>query len=137
MSHDHVKIVRQAFEAEARRDVATLHALYDAGIEMDFQGSPFADFAGPEIRRGLDEVRAVFCDFYAAFNDVESDVSELIGSGESVISVFTYRGRGRASGIETEWKDMAGLWTFRGGKIVRVAWHRSREAALEAAGLRE
>ena len=132
-----MEIVRRAFEAEARRDLATLHAFYDPEIEMDFSASPFADFAGPGLRRGLDEVRDAFRDFYAAFNDVESDVREFIDAGESVISVFTYRGRGRGSGVETEWKDMAGVWTLRRGKIVRVTWLRSREQALEAAGLSE
>jgi hypothetical protein len=54
-----------------------------------------------------------------------------------VVSVFTYRGRGRTSGVETEWRNMAGVWTLRAGKIVRVTWLRSREQALEAVGLPE
>jgi hypothetical protein len=31
----------------------------------------------------------------------------------------------------------AGVWTVRGGKVVRVAWFSSREEALRAAGLGE
>ena len=112
MSEENVEIVRNVFEAEARRDLVDLHAFYDPEVEMDFSASPFADFAGPDLRRGLDEVRDTFRDFYAAFNDVESELLELVDAGENVISVFTYRGRGRGSGVETEWKDMAGLWTL-------------------------
>ena len=137
MSRENVEIVRKAFEAEARRDLTTLHGLYDPQVEMDFSDSPFTDFAGAAPRRGLNEVRAAFRDFYASFVDVESDVHDLIDAGEHVVSVFTYRGRGRTSGIETAWKDMAGVWTLHAGKIVRVTWLRSREEALEAVGLRE
>jgi hypothetical protein len=32
---------------------------------------------------------------------------------------------------------MAGLWTFREGKVVRVAWLRTRADALKAVGLEE
>ena len=130
-----MQIVRDAFEAEARRDLAALHGLYDPEVEMDFAGSPFADFAGPKVRRGSNEVRDAFRDFYVSFDAVESDLHELIDAGEDVVSVFTYRGRGRTSGVETEWRDMAGVWTLRGGKIIRVTWLRSREQAIEAARL--
>ena len=50
-----------------------------------------------------------------------------------MISVFTYRGRGRASGVEAEWPHIAGLWTFKEGRIMRVAWLRGRAEAPAAA----
>ena len=137
MSQENVEIVRAAFDTSARRDLTALHGLYDPEVEMDFSDSPFADFAGPEVRRGLNEVRAAFRDFYASFDAVESDLHELIDAGEHVVSLFTYRGRGRTSGVETEWKNMAGVWTLHAGKIARVTWLRSREQALEAVGLSE
>jgi ketosteroid isomerase-like protein len=111
---------------------------YDTNVEMDFSASPFADFMTTSPRlQGLGDVRSAFRDWYEAFEDVESDLEELIDAGEHVIVVFTYRGRGRASGAEVEWKHMAGLWTFREGKVVRVVWLRTREHALKAAGLRD
>jgi len=136
MSLENVEIVRQVFDAEARRDTGTLRAFYDPNVEMDFSDSPFADFTQP-VLCGLDEARSAFKDFYAAFRKVEADVLDLIDAGEHVISVFTYKGTGRASGVETQWTDMAGLWTFRDGKIVRVVWLRSREHALGAVGMSE
>jgi ketosteroid isomerase-like protein len=134
MSQENVQIVREAFDREARRDTSTLDA-YDPQVEMDFSASPFADFITSGPLHGLGEVRSTFHDWYEAFEDVEADLDELIDAGEQVIVVFTYRGRGRASGAEVEFKHMAGLWTFREGKVVRVAWLRTRELALEAAGL--
>ena len=137
MSQENVQIVREAFDREARRDPDVLD-LYDPDVEMDFSASPFADFMTTSARlRGVDEVRSRFRDWYEAFDNVETDVDELIDAGEHVVVVFTYRGRGRASGAEVEWKRMAGLWTFREGKVVRVAWLRTRAEALQAVGLGE
>ena len=136
MSRENVEIVRRLFAAEARRDVATVLALYDPDVEMDFSDSPFADFRPQRSCRGLDEVRSAFKDFYEAFEDVEADLDEVIDAGAHVISVFTYRGRGRASGVAAEWKRMAGVWTFSDGRIVRVSWLRTPEGAFEVLGLR-
>jgi len=136
MSQENVELVRKAFDAAARRDPAVM-ALYDREVEMDFSNSPFADFMTAGQCHGAGEVQSAFRDWYEAFENVETDVDELIDAGERVISVFTYRGRGRASGVEVEWKHMAGVWTLRDGKVLRVAWLQTREQALEAAGLRE
>jgi hypothetical protein len=49
----------------------------------------------------------------------------------------TTRARGRKSGAEVELKRNAGVWTVRGGQVVKVVWFSTPEEALEAAGLRE
>lgn len=36
------------------------------------------------------------------------------------------------SGAEVALTQMAGVWTIRDGKVVRVVWFASREEALEA-----
>jgi ketosteroid isomerase-like protein len=137
MSQENVQIVREAFDRAARRDMSVPDA-YDPDVEMDFSASPFADFMSTSPRlQGLGEVQSAFRDWYEAFENVETELDELIDAGEHVIVVFTYRGRGRASGAEVEWKRMAGLWTFRGGKVVGVVWLRTREDALKAVGLSE
>jgi hypothetical protein len=38
------------------------------------------------------------------------------------------------SGAEMEWTQH-GVWEFRDGKVLRVAWFRTREEALAAAGI--
>jgi ketosteroid isomerase-like protein len=136
MSKENVEIVRQAFEAASRREPAD-PGTWASELEMDFSGSPFADFVTRGRARGLAEVRHTFRDFYEAFDDVEADVTELIDAGEHVIAVFTYRGIGRTSGVPVEFTNMAGLWTLRNGKVARVAWLKNRSDAIKAAGLRE
>jgi ketosteroid isomerase-like protein len=100
---------------------------------MDWSDSPFGDFMVIGQRTGLAEIREAFREWYAAWENVETEVEELFAAGDHVISVFTYRGRGRTSGAEVEWKHMAGLWSFRDGRIAEVAWLHSREAALARA----
>ena len=124
-------------DAVNRRDSAAALELYDPDVTMDFTDSPFADFTGQGRFHGVDEVRRAFRDWYDAWEDIQTDVDELIEVGDHVVSVFSYRGRGRTSGVQVEWEHMAGLWTIRGGKVVRVAWLQSRAQALEAAGQRE
>ena len=137
MSRENVEIVRRVHDALARRDRGTILALYDPEIEMEFSRSPFADFMREGRIQRHEAVRSAFRDWYDAWEDIETEVDELVDAGEQVISVFTYRGKGRGSGIEVEWKHMAGLWTIRDGTIVRVEWLRRRAEALEAVGLRE
>jgi ketosteroid isomerase-like protein len=135
MSQQDVEIVRRVHDALARRDNRTVLALYHPEIEMEFSRSPFADFMQEGRVQRHEGVRSAFRDWYDAWEGVETDVEELIDAGQQVISVFTYRGRGRASGVEVEWKRMAGVWTIREGKVVGVVWLRTRDEALEAAGL--
>jgi ketosteroid isomerase-like protein len=44
---------------------------------------------------------------------------------------------GRHTGIASEFPSMAMVFTFRGGKVVRVCTYTDQHAALEAAGLSE
>ena len=136
MSQENVEIVRRVYDAVARGDAETVLALYDPAIEWDFSQSPFRSLFMHDVYRGRDGLRSFIRERYEeAWESVEDELEELIEAGEQVISVITSRGRGRASGLEVE-KMHAGLWTVRGGRVVRVEW-MSREKALEAAGLEE
>jgi ketosteroid isomerase-like protein len=140
MSENNVEIVRRLYEAEARGDHKTVHALYDPAIEFDNSRSPVGDFTGGvgKVFHGREAVQQAFREWYEAWKEVESEIDELIDAGgDSVVSVFTYKARGRTSGVEVRFPHMAGVWTIRDGKVVRVAWLPTREEALEAVGLSE
>jgi ketosteroid isomerase-like protein len=136
MSHENVEIVRRVYEAEAQGDTKAVLELYDPDIEFDNSRSPVGDFSATVGRlfRGRDRVQGAFREWYEAWEKVESEVEELIDAGyDQVVSVFTYRARGRTSGVEVEFAHMAGHWTIRDGRVIRVAFLPSREDALEAA----
>ena len=64
------------------------------------------------------------------------DVEEVIEDGDSVVASIHIQARGRASGVEVDVRFYAQI-KVRDGKIVYIYDHEDREAALEAAGLRE
>ena len=136
MSEENVEIVRRVYEAVARRDTAAVLAAYAPDVEWDFSGSTWGDLTGRPVYRGHEDLRAFYREWYEAWGRYDESVEELIGAGEHVVVVATGRGRGRVSGAEVGWTQY-GVWTIQEGKITRVVWFGTREAALEAAGLSE
>jgi uncharacterized protein len=134
MSEENVEIVRRLYEAVGRDDSATVLALYDPDVEFDFSRSPLGNFMERGVYHGYDGIRTWNRERYEAWESVEETCEGLIDHGEYVVSTVTSRGRGRSSGADVAWTHY-GVWTFREGKIVRVAWFRTREDAFEAAGL--
>jgi ketosteroid isomerase-like protein len=65
----------------------------------------------------------------------EVRLDRIIDAGDQVVAVTHIQARGQASGAAVD-AVTGGIFTLRGGKIVRYVLTDSREA-LEAAGLRE
>jgi ketosteroid isomerase-like protein len=133
MSQENVEVVRQVYEAAARRDTGTVFALYDTEVELDATRVGVFDLG---VYHGHDGLRQLFAQFHQVFGEIEYGYEELLDAGERVVSVVTRHARGRASGVEVE-RPFALLWTLREGKVVRVVWFLDRAEALEAAGLSE
>ena len=138
MSEENVEVVRLAYDYVATgQDAATVLAIYDPEIEWDISQAPARHLLGePHVFRGHDGLKKFFRAWYEAWEVVKPDLEELIDAGDQVIAIETTRGRGRASGLSVELPHVS-VWTLREGKIIRVAWFGTREAALEAAGLSE
>jgi ketosteroid isomerase-like protein len=134
MSQENVEIVRCVFDAIARRDADALLALYDPEVEWDTSHSPLAPLGEGGVYHGYEGIRHSLRAYHEAWEHVEYEVEELIGDGDTVVSVVNTRFRGRTSGTEVELHFPA-VWTIRDGKITRVKWFPTREEALEAAGL--
>ena len=75
-------------------------------------------------------------EFWDEFDDPRFEVHEFIDAEDRVFAWATLRGRGKQSGAETSW-DVWAVWTVRDGRFVRWETFADRDAALEAAGLRE
>jgi ketosteroid isomerase-like protein len=132
MSQENVEIVREVYEASARRDRDAVLSLYDPDVEWDVSQHPMGKVFEQGTRRGHEGLVGWFRDWYEVFEDFEHSLDELIDLGELVVSVGTDRGRGRSSGVEVA-RTICGVWTVRDGKVVRVVWFPSREDALAAA----
>jgi uncharacterized protein len=133
MSQENVEIVRRAFEAFNQGDPDLAVAALAPDCEYIPSGAvPDATetYRGPEgykrfMRWLLDE-----------FDDVQVDINEIIEAGDRVMISLTSRGRGRRSGVETNWAIWQ-VWTLRDGRVLRGEGFTSREDAVEAVGLRE
>jgi ketosteroid isomerase-like protein len=139
MSRENVEVVRQIYEAVARRDTSTILALYDAEVEMSFSRGTLADhiIGGPAVWSGHAGLRAFDRELRESFESFETTYEELIEAGDNVVSVSRYRGRGRKSGVEIDGPLQFGVWSIRGGKVTKTTWYPTREEALEAVGLSE
>jgi ketosteroid isomerase-like protein len=136
MSQENVEIVHRLFDAAARRDSATVRALYDPEVEWDNTRGPLRGLIERKVYRGYEGVRHWWREYREPLESLWNEVEDLIDAGDQVVSVQTTHARGRASGVAVELAH-ATVWTVREGKIVRVALFTTRAEALEAVGLAE
>ena len=138
MSEQNVEVVQRLFDAVARRDSATVLALYDPEVEWDGSRHRWGEVMRREsVFRGHEELREWSRAYHEMWEHLEDTVEELIDAGVSVVSIVTTRGRGKTSQVDVEWKENSGVWTVRAGRITKVVWFPTRREALEAAGLSE
>jgi ketosteroid isomerase-like protein len=136
MSKEHVEIVRRLYDAVARRDTETVFSLYDPEVVIDGSRHRWGEVMGGEPTwRGHDGVREFSRGYFGDWENLEDGIEEVIDAGDRVVTIVTTRARGRASGIEVEWKQNAGVWSIRDGRITRVVWCRDRDEALKEAGI--
>ncbi len=129
--------MRRLYDAVAGRDAATVLAIYHPDVEWDHTHNKgvVGLMGGQAVYHGHDGLRQWSRDWYEAWATVDADLEELIDLGNEVVAVLNYRGRGRTSGIQVEYSRMAGIFTLADGQVIRARWFRTREEALDAAGL--
>ena len=91
----------------------------------------------PAVFRGPEAALEYWSAFTDAFADIHREVEELVDAGEWIVSVGHWVGRGKVSGATVEGRG-ATAFHFRDGKVVEyVVGFPTKDAALDAAGLRE
>ena len=131
MSGANLEVVRQVYEAAARRDTAAILALYDPEVELDASALGIESRDGDTFR-GHDGLRSLFAEWHESWGEIEYSYEELIDAGDQVVSVVTRHARGLVSGVDVE-QRFALLWTIRAAKVIRVVWFLDRGEALESA----
>jgi ketosteroid isomerase-like protein len=129
MSPEDLETVRRAYDAFARGDLETLRTFLAPGIE--WRTTPEVPFMGNYA--GIDEFLRGMGEWTSAFDDVTTEVEEMIDAGETVVVGHRMRGRGRDSGVEVDLR----LWqvvTVRDGKLAVMRDYTSRDEALAAGG---
>jgi ketosteroid isomerase-like protein len=85
---------------------------------------------------GAEELWQALVEFFEAWERVTTHAERIVSAGDKVISVETWRARGKSSGIETE-VHHSSIWRVVNGKITYFANYGDPDAAFEAAGLSE
>jgi hypothetical protein len=86
--------------------------------------------------RGHDGIRRFFADNGENFDVFRPEFREVRDLGGRILAVGTIHIRARGSTVETD-IPVAGIFTFRRGKVLRWEDFRERRLALEAVGLPE
>jgi ketosteroid isomerase-like protein len=131
MSRENVEAVRRVYaEVTAHRE--TPQELFGPNYEMDAR-----DVAVEFSVGGFEAAEAALRDYWGMFESFSVELQEVIHDDEELV-VTRVRDGGWMKGSDAEvWNAFFHVWTFRGGKIVRLSIHNDRNRALEAVGLSE
>ena len=107
MSQKIVEAHNRAIEALNRGDVEGM--LEDLDPEVEWHPAMQAFFVGEPVYRGHGGVRALFRDFYAAFDEIHIEPSEVRDLGDQTVATGRIRSRGGESGawVESSWGTLA------------------------------
>ena len=129
MSQENLEIVRSIYRAVERGDYSSSEwADPDIEFVAQYEERPL---------RGVVAMQRSWREFLSAWKDFKAKPEEIIDAGERVLVLEKVGGRGRGSGAPAEGSRSATLFTFREGRVVRLAQYTDRAEALRVAGLRE
>ena len=130
MSEENADLVRRGIES-----VDAFWAMLDEYVVWDLRNWPVTPGIDSVVV-GRDAVIQASRRYWGAWKDYRMDIQEVFDAGQSVVVIFREQGRGKSSGAPVA-RQHTQLWTFRAGRIVRWESFRTREQALDAAGLSE
>jgi ketosteroid isomerase-like protein len=131
MSQENVELFLEGADAIRRGDV-------QAGLDLASEDVVWiaARSAVEGAYHGHEGLRRFLASNAENFELFEPRFDELRDLGDRVLAFGRFRIRARGGGVETDF-PVAGIATYRDGKLVRWEDFRERHLALEAAGLSE
>jgi ketosteroid isomerase-like protein len=132
MSQENVEIVRRAF-AEFEQGNFWVPKVFDPSVRVEWLD---ALTVGTSETVGLEQLAATLKGWFESWDRLTMTAERLIDAGDQVVVVAALHGRGKASGVTTEWR-FGLVWTMREGRATDLASYRDPAKALEAAGLSE
>jgi ketosteroid isomerase-like protein len=129
MSRDNVAVVRRwfwAFENDADAFREALHP--------EIEWYPIEEDNTPNL--GVEAAVRNRNEWLDTWDSHRFDLEVVAEEGENVVVLVHITARGKSSGVEVDVRFYA-QFKVRDGKVAYIYDHEDREAALEAAGLRE
>ena len=127
MSRDDLELVRRVYESWTQGDFSGGEAFHpDVEFEM-------VDWPESGRSRGLEAMRRTWMSSLRAWDDFRAEPTEFIELGGHIVVLTHVEARGRGSAAQVS-ADTATMWTFEGGRVVRLALYWDAGEALEVAG---
>ena len=141
MSKESVELVRAWVDVWSGREL--VRAMQDPAFAEAALQPMTPDFElrwaeeNPDVQtyRGHDGVLAAMSEWLEPWEEYRQDAIEFIDAGENVVVTYTQVGLGRGSGATTE-MNVSHVYAIRDGEIASLREFVSRDAALEAAGVK-
>jgi ketosteroid isomerase-like protein len=132
MSTENGEAVRAIYEGWSQGDFRTSIEVLDPLVL--FVVRPEFPDAGTYL--GVDRARDYTRGFLEPWTRITIEPEQITDAGDSVVVAVRQSGVGGGSGAVTELSYFH-VWTFRGGRVIRLEIFRERAEALEAVGVRE
>ena len=132
MSQENVEVVRGVYDRWGQGDLRASVEVFDPLILFVLR--PEFPEAGTYL--GLEQVAEYTRGLLEPWTRFTIEAEEIVDAGDSVIVSVLQRGVGGGSGVDSELRYFH-VWSFRGGKAIRLDSIRERAEAFEAVGLRE
>jgi ketosteroid isomerase-like protein len=127
MSREDLELVRRVYESWTQGDFSGGEAFHpDVEFEM-------VDWPESGRSRGLEAMRRTWISSLRAWDDFRAEPTEFVELGGHIVVLTHVEARGRGSAAQVS-ADTATLWTFEGGRVVRLALYWDAAEALEVAG---
>lgn len=104
--------------------------------EFVWDMSTFRGWPERQVYEGIDGAREFLASWVGAWEDWSLTVEELHAAADKVVAFLRQRGRSKATGLPVDMR-FGQVWTFRGGKQLRMEMYSTREEALRAAGIED
>jgi ketosteroid isomerase-like protein len=137
MSQENVEIIRLAFEAFNRTFNEGTPDYWEL-LDPEVEWVPMSALLDQTRYHGHDGVRQWMEEMKRDWTSYEVRPERHLDLGDDrVLTLGTWRARGRGSGLLLDFQQATWLHELRQGKVVRLQTFTERQKALEAAGLRE
>jgi uncharacterized protein len=131
MSSSNVDALRPVYEQWRRGNFRRRFDVYAPRMEWGWSDE-FPGLEGIAYEEG--DISDRLREWLSPWDEWRVEPEDFVASGEFVVVLCRYSGRGKGSGVEVD-VEGAHLWTMRDGRAVRLEIFSSRERALAAAGL--
>jgi ketosteroid isomerase-like protein len=133
MSEENVDAFKHGTDAANRRDVEGVLSVLHPEVEWH---AALPMLGGDTVYRGHEGVREFLRELWEVLADTRLDFPDIREAGDQVVAIGHLRGRGVASGVETE-TPFGYVAEFENGKAIRIRAYLDPKEALKAVGLSE